>query len=111
MAPILRGNDRCNHFRPHRSPCLILPVTSQSGRSLCPGLFGNFDVVQDRYRPTQLRQSGGHALVLDHVRFPFQQGHAILHGYSCLASTTFAGQRQLFLRINDNYNLDEFPMA
>ena len=29
----------------------------------------------------------------------------------CLASTTFAGQRQLFLRINDNYNLDEFPMA
>jgi hypothetical protein len=29
----------------------------------------------------------------------------------CLASTTFAGQRQLFLRVNDNYNLDELPMA
>jgi hypothetical protein len=29
----------------------------------------------------------------------------------CLASTTFTHQRQLFLPINDNYNLDDLPMA
>jgi hypothetical protein len=29
----------------------------------------------------------------------------------CLASTTFTHQRELFLPINDNYNLDELPMA
>ena len=28
----------------------------------------------------------------------------------CLASTTFTHQRQLFLPINDNYNLDELPL-
>jgi hypothetical protein len=29
----------------------------------------------------------------------------------CLASTTFTHQRQLFLPINDNYNLDELVMV
>ena len=28
----------------------------------------------------------------------------------CLASTIFTHQRQLFLPINDNYNLDELPL-
>ena len=30
--------------------------------------------------------------------------------HDCLASTTFAGQRQLFLRLNDNYNLYKLPL-
>ena len=35
----------------------------------------------------------------------------IAHIPECLASTTFTHQRQLFLPINDNYNLDELLMA
>jgi len=31
--------------------------------------------------------------------------------FHCLASTTFTHQRQLFLPINDNYNLDELVMV
>ena len=33
-----------------------------------------------------------------------------LSGSKCLASTIFTHQRQLFLPINDNYNLDELPL-
>ena len=99
---------------------LLIPIAL-----VCVGCQHGIEIEETtpkKERPLFRVQSGGKFGYIDsagHIAIKpqfddaraFSEGMAAVRVGSCLASTTFAGQRQLFLRINDNYTLDEFPMA
>ena len=55
--------------------------------------------------------SGAGASIAYNVDNRMVRAMGVSGGMECLASTTFTHQRQLFLPISDNYNLDEFLLV